>query len=347
MNVSALRISSELTPAWEACCAAQNSLFHSSAWLSVLQRGFKCHPLYVWEDHGDTAFSISVFKAGPFRVGYLGFPVGGPLIGQLTSEHLEALCRLRLPLDLLRLPVSGFGTELETGLGFVTAPETQILNLQGWCSGQMAKLRRDLNKARRAGFALADIVHLTDADEMYRQYCGVVESHSGIPRYPLDYFRNLVRAAQTGTVLRCIGAYDANTLAGFAVVAVDQRHGYYLHGAATVGAKRSGVSDLLVHASIEWAQQHGMEHFSLMSSPASQPGLIRYKEKFGATTRTHRTYELPINPFRTRLYKGALRAHDWYRHLCTPGLLRHLRLLPVQPFQAPPEYAVGQKPQYE
>jgi len=51
---------------------------------------------------------------------------------------------------------------------------------------------------------------------------------------------------------------------------------------------------MLLNEAIEWAKAQGSESFNLMSSPQGQDSLIKYKERWGAETREHRTYTLPV-----------------------------------------------------
>jgi hypothetical protein len=299
-------------PEWAQWCAENASLFHSPAWHLVLKRGFAAKALYIWEAEGDTAFAINIFKVGPFRIGYLGFPIGGALSGKPTPEHLDALRLTPHPFDLLRIPVSGFGTPLEPNLISVAVPETAITNLAEWRLSALPKLHRDLNRAQRTPITVRDLNHNSYA-QVYELYCSTVLSRGGSLRYTPAYFQALLELAEHCGQVRCIAAFHDQEMAGFIITVQDKNTGYYLHGATARAWKSRGISDLLVCTALDWAQHLGMTSFNLMTSPPSQPGLIRYKEKFGAQTRAHLTYEFRISPFRAHAFRFATWAHDLLR----------------------------------
>jgi hypothetical protein len=267
----------------------------------------------------DIAFLLTVFLAGPFRVGYLGFPAGGTLGESLQSSHAKALREARLPMDVLRVPVSAFGPRFETDRDPVATPETAVIDLSAWDLAALPKLRRDLNKARRAPVQVVDLGGEGDWAPIYHLYCDTVTKHGGNLRYTPAYFAGLLRLAARSPLLRCMGALAQGSLAGFVVVALNSGTGYYLHGATAAEWRSTGVSDLLVYTALEWAREQGMECFNLMASPPAQAGLVRYKEKFGGTTQLHYSYEFPLHPVRAGVFRIVSRAQGAYTRLCHGG----------------------------
>lgn len=317
--MSELHYSQTPPPRWEERCEEQASLFHHPDWHRVLAQGFGASTLYVEADDG-TAYAVDIFKAGPFRIGYLGFPAGGTLKGLLDRAQPAALRRARLPLDLLRIPASGFDSQPDMGLPSANTPETAISNLSEWSLATLPKLRRDLAKARHTSFELRDMTYGEDAAlTLYSLYRETVLGHGGSLRYTPAYFRALLALAARSSQLRCLAAFHGQELCGYVVIAHERDTAYYLHGATAAAWKPSGVSDLLLYDAIEQARQQGMQQFNLMSSSAAQPGLIRYKEKFGATTVTHRTYELSLAPLRSRMFKGLLWLREQGRRSRSPS----------------------------
>jgi hypothetical protein len=77
-----------LTPpaGWDAECCATNVVFGSPGWQAMLESSFGCRSIYAWD--GMQGAAISVFRAGPFSVGYVGFPAGS-VFGD--APDLEAL----------------------------------------------------------------------------------------------------------------------------------------------------------------------------------------------------------------------------------------------------------------
>ena len=61
---------------WDRICDSGDRLFPSTAWQQLLEDGFGCVTVYAWDASQHSGATFSLFRAGPFRVAYLGFPVG-------------------------------------------------------------------------------------------------------------------------------------------------------------------------------------------------------------------------------------------------------------------------------
>lgn len=283
---------------WEHQCACHNAFFQSPGWQSLLEEAFSCRTLYGWHENAEYGFAITNFRAGPFRIGYLGFPVGGAL-GAGLLDH-KSVCAWKLPCipyapHCLRMPVSAFAGMPSLQLPFMENPETAIVDLQGWGIDSVSKkLRRDIRKARNTELILTDGESTAGGRIMYGIYRDTVKRHRGVLRYNEAYFTGLISLAKSNTGLRCLFAKMNDEVAGFVVVC---RHGdtaYYLHGGTNPALRRHNPSDLLLHEVITWARQQGCRCFNLMTSSPKQLSLIRYKEKWGGITKTHRTYTCPV-----------------------------------------------------
>lgn len=104
-----LRLYTDPPPEWKAFCPARRSLFHTSAWQTLLARSFKSVPLYALGPDMAEPFALTVFSVGPFLVKYVGFPAGGlmgatPLTAAVVDQLATALSTQRV--DLLRLVAS-------------------------------------------------------------------------------------------------------------------------------------------------------------------------------------------------------------------------------------------------
>ena len=82
-----------LTPPqyWDSLCLESDDLFNRVEWHNVLSRGFGCETIYGWDRENRSGMSITIFKAGPFKVGYIGFPVGGMLGKELLIHQAFVL----------------------------------------------------------------------------------------------------------------------------------------------------------------------------------------------------------------------------------------------------------------
>ena len=304
-------------PGWKHTCAESGNLFQHPEWQNVLHQGFDTRTYYIWASGEEFSFTVTVFKAGPFRIGYMGFPVAGTLSGSVTHSHLFQLRASGLPIDLLRIPSSAFATPFEAESQGVESPETAIVDLPGWSVENLSKLRRDLKKAERGLFTVNDLTENGSGALLYDLYRHTVVSKRGSLRYTQKYFQSLVNYSRRTNMLRCIAAFKDGSICGYVVCALNQDCAYYLHGATAVNWKSFGVSDLLLCEAIGWAQQKEMKNFNFMASPSNQPSLVRYKEKMGGVTRLQRTLEVPFSPLRSRFLKAAMWAHERYRWLST------------------------------
>ncbi|MDM8561057.1 GNAT family N-acetyltransferase [Candidatus Parabeggiatoa sp. HSG14] len=300
---------------WHELCVSEGNLFHSLEWQTVLKKAFNSQTLYGWNAETETGVAITIFKVGPFRIGYVGFPVGGILGKQpLDNESLMALSKAPLPIALhfLRLPTSAFDDNgMVVNLDSITTPETAIVDLQKWQLSQLPKLNRDIKKANRSGLKVIDALS-SHGKICYHLYKDTIRRHDGNLRYNLNYFNALIELSHTQTNLRCLLAFLDDEIAGFIIIALHGKTAYYLHGAMNQSLRRYCASDRLLHEAIVWARKKGMNCFNLMASPSNQVSLIRYKEKWGGITKEQKVYELPIKPLYAKVFKGTM----WfYNHL--------------------------------
>ena len=304
-------VSTEPPSAWSALCI--NNLFHSLSWQILLQEAFGVHTVYAWDDHAQTGQAISIFRAGPFRIGYVGFPVGGAI--QERALTLDEVTRLRTALrshgiHLLKLPVSAFARPVELPLPRVETIETAIENLSSWRLEDLpSSVRRNIKKTNRNNVKVAEACCPTQSEILYRLYRDTVTRHQGALRYNAPYFRGLIQLAKEDLRLRCLLAVHDGKIIGFLVVALADSTAYYLHGATDMTCQHYRPADLLFHEAITWAKDSGIQSFNMMASPRQQQSLIRYKEKWGCMSKPQYTYDLVISPIHARMFSLILNAH--------------------------------------
>ena len=103
-------------------------------------------------------------------------------------------------------------------------------------------------------------------------------------RYCQKYFARLSGFSKKSHLLQIYTARDIfGEILGFAVVGIHEHVGFYLHAATSYKGRSRGVADLLLYECVAYAKRKKCEKFNLMSSPWDQPGLVRYKQKWGAT----------------------------------------------------------------
>lgn len=319
-------VSVEAPPQWDAICSAHNNLFHSTTWQRLLKRAFGSKTIYAWDRENEDGLAITVFNVGPFKVGYVGFPAGGTVSGKaLPADKIMALKGVQFPvsLHLLRIPVSAFSDSLEIPLPFVATPETAISNLGAWNAPSLPpRIRRDIKKALRTSLQTSDIRARADGRGLHRLYQHTVRHRGGTLRYNARYFEALAELANCHKGLRCCLALADAELAGFVVTALSGKSAYYLHAAIDPSFRKHAPGDLLLYEAIQWAQSQGMDCFNLMSSPADQPSLIRYKQKWGGVTGEHHTYDMPIKALSAAIFRVAQHSYNrLVRQLRTSSLV--------------------------
>ncbi|MDH4055222.1 MAG: hypothetical protein OEV58_07575, partial [Gammaproteobacteria bacterium] len=166
---------------WESLCDESGALFSSGAWLDLLERSFKCRTFYASNEN--QGFAVTVFRGGPFRIGYLGFPVGGG-VGRVVAtgnivEALKAADFSGKPI-CVRIPVSAFESDAQLELSCQSNPETVIENLQDWSLGSVSKnLRRDVRKAERSELIISEETDPEVGCKLFDIYAQTVKQHGG------------------------------------------------------------------------------------------------------------------------------------------------------------------------
>jgi lipid II:glycine glycyltransferase (peptidoglycan interpeptide bridge formation enzyme) len=280
-------------------CERSSAVFGSTGWQQVLESSFGCKTVYASD--GNVGAAITVFKAGPFSIGYLGFPAGS-VIGDLAALDVIvsqlATSRPSPGLTCVRVPVSAFAAGPTLEHGSVSNPETAIVDLQQWdLMGVTKNLRRDIRKAERSGLNVESTTDVSHGSVLYSMYASAVKHHGGSLRYNAAYFSGLLDLAAHNQGVKVFAAKLDHDIIGFAVIVYHGDTAFYLHGGAASELRHLSPSDLILAEAIAAARSAGCEVFNFMASPADQPTLVRYKEKWGAETRPLRTYTVRLSPF--------------------------------------------------
>ena len=265
----------------EAWARESGAYFTSASWAHVLG-GLGCSSYQVWCDSTGSGGLLPVFRKGPFRAGFLGFPVGMPGLDALTDQREREAAHLlggRLGLDVVRASRSDVVVNESGGLAL---PDVWLDELQSWSAASNKRLKRDLAYAQRAaqGMRLSSVP--PSPSEFHSLYADTVRAHRGSVRYTPGYFARLFEASLAGAPIKVVVAQGpAGELVGASVLAIDRGVGYYLHSAVSPLARGLGVSDLLLNELVDLAKRFGATRFNFMASPATQPGLVRFKQKWG------------------------------------------------------------------
>ncbi|ETX01967.1 MAG: hypothetical protein ETSY1_05295 [Candidatus Entotheonella factor] len=280
-----------------------------------MQDSFDTQTVYVWDKQNMMGFAISVFRAGPFRIGYAGFPVGGGLNGfDFTCETIEALqhCKQSLKIDLLKIPSSNFHSNTDLPLPSEKTYESAIEGLEDWKLSQISSsLKRNIKDARRMGVQIIDASTPTHGLAIYDLYHKTLQRHGGSLRYSKLYFQNLVQLSCKQDNIRCLLATVNQDIIGFLCLVLSENIAYYLHAGMDTDWSKHRPSQLLIHDAITWSQQESYKTFNFMSSPYNQYQLVKYKERWGSSTKYHLTYTLSLNKVKGSLFNISRYSYDF------------------------------------
>ena len=296
--------------------AASNAFLDSPAWGEVLRAGFSAETRYVWDGDVGIGHLLAIFRRGPFTIGYLGFPL---CLDARANAAMYALDDMILAIercgeapDVLRVPLSPFG-----GRHIAQVPhsksltlETCITDLDDWSATATAKRRRYLSVARNRCKELT-VARDLSAEELFSLYRAAVRRNQGAIRYRAGYFRSLSNLKTDHLVALALRSGDSPV-----AMVVTAKHGdyaCYLHGGTLPSASGMGGSDLLMAESIRLAQEARLRRYNFLASPLHQPGLSKFKEKWGGVTRTSVTAQIAFG-LKGRLLTGLLAA---VRHAST------------------------------
>jgi hypothetical protein len=262
------------------------AFFDGEIWGDVLQAGFGSQRWYLWDADHALGQALTVFRKGPLRIGYLGFPIcAGPTIDTTPyalDAMVQAIRKHSSRPQILRVPISAFGMRtLQASRRQHSLLESCIVDLSAWRSDATSARRRDLAFAKRRCAAYTK-TSTTGAD-LHLLYQAAIARNRGHSRYNRAYFERLADTAKSGV---CVHSYSNNGRAlGMAITAQHGETTYHLHGGADPIALGSGVADLLLAEAIAAAQARGSRQFNFLSSPVHQQGLVRFKQKWGGATR--------------------------------------------------------------
>ena len=301
-------------PQWNELCSQNGDIFNAPEWHAVLSKGFGSKTLYGWDESTSTGLTVTIFKAGPFRIGYLAFPVGGGLPAEAISPHLIEVIRdsgLNKALHLLRMPASAFVQKEILSCPSQTTMETAIESLQEWDLAELShNLQKAVKRAGRSPLEIADAVDPSQGRVLFQLYKDTIKRHGGNMRYTEKYFQALIELSKTHSNLRCVLAMSGGEIAGFLAVGFHQNTAYDLHCCMNLPFRRYNPSDFLTSFSISWAKDEGMERYNLGSSPLQQASLVAYKEKWGGVTREQKTYELALRPVPAAIFNVSARIYE-------------------------------------
>ena len=295
-----IAIMSEPTSEYLRWASETNAYFDSTEWGEILHLGFGANRYYLWDYEHTVGVALTIFKKGPFSIGYLGFPVcvverGNSQEKYALDRMLEAISIMPKKPNIIRSALSPFSTGIiNRKNNAIATTESCISNLRDWSLEDSEKRRRASRRAKRGCIDLI-LTNKASGAEMYYLYKLAIIRNLGSSRYTYAYFESLSKQILSGTI-NFFGFKKEKKLVSMIITA---KHGdtvYYLHGGSAQEALSLGASDFLIQKAIESAKSSGATSFNFLSSPENQTGLIRFKEKWGGESLTSETAQIIISP---------------------------------------------------
>lgn len=295
-----------------------HAYLESPLWGEVLARGLGARLAYAWDHAAGVGHMLATFGRGPFRVGYLGFPIClSPRVNSgdySLSPMLQAIRLSRHCPDLIRIPLSPFGAGTLPTAPHTSLPttETCIPDLRVWSAEGTAKRRRYLSIARKRCAGLSIVSNNLDPGSMYQLYRAAVSRNRGVARYGQTYFSALSRL--DSRILSVHGLVESHEPKSMLISIRHGDYACYLHGGTARDTLGRGGADMLMARSIENARSEGRLRYNFLSSPIDQPGLSQFKEKWGGETRPSETAQVAAGA-KGRCLSAVLAAAQSFRRL--------------------------------
>jgi CelD/BcsL family acetyltransferase involved in cellulose biosynthesis len=275
------------------------SPFHTPGWLEALSKtyGFKPAVLMTSEPGGEVANGLVFCRVNTFLTGHR-------LVSVPFADFCEPLVRDCDDFESLAAEMSERAkaencnyVELRPTAKYERIPSAfqrsqsfylHRLDLRKGATALFHAFHKDCiqRKIRRAEREAIRITRTTDSktlDEFYGLMLQTRRRH-GLPPQPLAWFRNIIACLRESTTIYC--AYkDAQPIAAMMTL----RHGktvYYKYGASDAQFHKYGGMPYLLWSVIQDSLRAGFEVLDMGRSDLDNPGLVAFKEHWGAARST-------------------------------------------------------------
>jgi hypothetical protein len=292
MNVSSINPVTD--PRWADLVQSHPAagIFHTTGWLKALCRTYRYEPVaYAIEDHNRLLSAIPFCRVDSFITGrrLVSLPFSDhcqPLAD--STDHLAELFiaasndarRERLKYFEIR-PLSEFKT------GLVTSDSVAVHNLdisrsedELLASFHADCIRRKIAKSERQGLQYEE----GRSDDLLRKFYAlllVTRRKHGIPPQPLKWFHNLIDCC--GAALKiCVASKDDIPIASIITLSF-KKTVVYKYGCSDPEYNALAGTIFLLWRTIQQAKNEGRTSLDLGRSDYSNPGLITFKDRWGAS----------------------------------------------------------------
>lgn len=151
-------------------------------------------------------------------------------------------------------------------------------------------IRRKIQRAVREGLTYEAGNSHSLLAHLYHLVC-ITRARHRLPPQPIKWFRNLCAAMGTNACIR-VAFKEGQPVAG-SLTLREGKHLVYKYGASDTVFNQSGGMPMLIWETIKEAKQEGVESLDLGRSDLDNPGLIIFKERWGAECFTLTTWQAP------------------------------------------------------
>lgn len=279
----------------------QASVFHTPAWMSALQRTYGYQPVaYVIEDGNRIAGGLPFCKVKSFIT-------GRRLVSLPFSDHCEPLvsCHEQLT-EVINIAQADAQPDrckyLEirplTSAGVGLAPSNNVVvHKLDITRNQDALLRtfhadcirRKIARAEREGLHYEE-GRSADLLRDFHTLLLMTRRRHGIPPQPLRWFRNLIESFGDNLTIS-VASKDGVPIASILTICFNKTL-VYKYGCSDEQYNALAGSIFLLWRAIQRAQRLGLAEMDLGRSDYSTPGLITFKDRWGAA-------KLPVQYYRS------------------------------------------------
>jgi CelD/BcsL family acetyltransferase involved in cellulose biosynthesis len=285
-------------PRWPALVDThpQASAFHTTGWLRALQRTYGYTPLVLTTAEPDARL------ADGLAVCHIrSWVTGSRLVSLPFSDHCDPLVAGDREIDGVIGELSAAAARLgcrrveirPTGTQPVPLPFTpttrllwHVVNLAGgpaaiFAAFHPSSIQRKIRRAEREGITYDEGNDEQRLGEFYRLLVMTRRRH-GLPPQPLAWFQHLVREMGDGLTVRLARRRGGEAIAAM----ITLRHrttAIYKYGASDQRFHPSGAVPMLFWRAMQAAAAAGCTTMDLGRTDRPQGGLIRFKERLGAT----------------------------------------------------------------
>ena len=239
-----------------------------SEWKEALSAGFDANTHEFTKNNT----TITIFKFYGVKIAYVNFIVGLKNPTNSILEEIDSFART-MKIDIVRHQTT---EKLSSGCSiFQYHQTTAIINdLQNWDEKTIEKPRRTAKKLKTNTLNIRKAT-TDDSATIFDIYTETIQRNSATKKYNATYFQKTAPSAWV--------ACENSRIIAFVLTGRHHSRGLYLHGGHRANARNSYASDKLFLTMLREAKSNNLQTFDFLTSPPSQPSLLRYKLAWGGT----------------------------------------------------------------